>query len=286
LANAETDPRKTFSDSVDMVTTSHHQRTLLLNLKTLEKLNQAKALEIYKQRFANPANFTFVFVGNIDPNNEQTKKLICTYIGGFKTNFNKETFTDNNIRTPKGKVNNYFTKEMQVRKASNFVSYTSPLALSVGNIVLATTIGNILDMRYIESIREKEGGSYGVRVKCSVSNKPVQQIQLNMVFDCDPEKQAKLMSILHAEVAEIIANGPRADDFQKVKENLLKQYTQDLAENSWWQSILNSYYMDGLDYVAEYKKSVEQLTPAMIQSTLKEIVAAGNVTEVVMKPKE
>jgi zinc protease len=286
LANAETDPRKTFSDSVDMVTTSHHQRTLLLNLKTLEKLNQTKALEIYKQRFANPADFTFIFVGNIDPNDEAIKKLICTYIGGFKTSSTTETFTDNNIRTPKGKVSNNFTKEMQVKKASNYVSYTAPLAYNVKNNVIAKATANILNIRYIESIREKEGGSYGVGVKCSVSDKPVQQIQLIMVFDCDPEKQTKLMSILHSEVAEIVAHGPRADDFQKVKENLLKQYTQDLAENSWWKSILNSYYIDGLNYVTDYKKSVEELTPDMIQSTLKEIVAAGNVLEVVMKPKE
>jgi len=36
--------------------------------------------------------------------------------------------------------------------------------------------------------------------------------------------------------------------------------------------------------VDDYKASVEALTPEVIQSTLKNLVAQGNVLEVVMKP--
>lgn len=286
LGNSASDPRKAFADSVNTMISNHHPRTVILNLKTLDQVDQDKALAIFAERFAIPANFTFIFTGNIDPDNEAVKTAICTYLGGLKSKNVKEKYTDNNIRLPKGKVENYFTKEMKVKKASNSIVYSSTMPFNLLNRTILTAIASILDIRYFESIREKEGGSYGVHVYGSVYNIPNEEATLTMRFDTDPEKQAKLMAIIHAEIAEIVAKGPRADDLQKVKENMLKKYTEDLAENGWWKNALDIYYQDHLNLVTDYKASVEALTPELIQSALKNIVAQGNVLEVVMKPAE
>ena len=286
LANTAKDPRKAFSDSISMTTTNHNNRTVLMDLSTLDLVNQDKALAIYKNRFATPADFTFIFVGNIDPKNEATQKAICTYLGGLKSNKLTEKFTDNNIRTPKGKVENEFTKEMKVKKASNFILYSASMPYNMTNRTALTAIGSILNIRYLESIREKEGGSYGVGVRGSMNNTPVDEATLMMKFDTDPLKHEKLMKIIYSEVAEIVANGPRVDDLQKVKENMLKKYTEDVEENGWWQNAVERYYHDKLNLVADYKASVEALTPQSIQTTLKNIVSQGNVIEVVMKPAE
>ena len=286
LANSATDPRKAFSDSINKTVSSHNPRTVIIDLKTIDLVNQDKALAIFKERFAIPSDFTFIFTGNIDPANEAVKKAICTYLGGLKTKAIVEKYTDNNIRRPKGKVNNYFTKEMKVKKASNLIVYTASMPYNLTNRTLMTAIGSILNIRYLESIREKEGGSYGVGVRGSINNIPVQEATLMMQFDTDPAKQTKLMGIIHSEVAEIVANGPRADDLQKVKENMLKKYTEDVAENGWWKSAVERYYQDKINLVDDYKASVEALTPAAIQATLKNVVSQGNVIEVVMSPAE
>jgi len=286
LGNIASDPRKAFSDSVNSMVTNHNPRTVLMSLKTLDLIDQDKALAIFKDRFAMPADFTFVFTGNIDPENEGVKNAICTYLGGLKSKSGAEKFTDNNIRKPKGKVSNSFAKEMKIKKASNFVLYSAPLAYNLNNRTAVIAIGSILNIRYLESIREKEGGSYGVGVRGSLSNRPIDEATLLMQFDTDPLKQAKLISIIYSEVNEIVAKGPRPDDLMKVKENMLKKYTEDLAENEWWQNAVERYYQDKLNLVEDYKASVEALTPEVIQSTLKNIVSAGNVLEVVMKPAE
>lgn len=286
LANSESDPRKAFSDSINMTYYNHSPRTVLMNLNTLEKVNQDKAIAIFKERFAVPADFTFTFTGNIDPTNDSIKNQICTYLGGLKSKKGGEKFTDVNIRKPQGKVNNTFAKEMKIKKASNFILYSAPMEFNMNNRTLMTTIGSILSLRYLESIREKEGGSYGVGVRGGISNTPIEEATLLMQFDTDPLKQAKLMGIIHSEVAEIVANGPRAEDLQKVKENMLKKYAEDTEENSWWSGAIERYYMDKLNLVDDYKASVEALTAEAVQSTLKKLVDKGNVIEVVMKPVE
>jgi zinc protease len=259
---------------------------VILNLKTIETIDQDKALAVFKERFAVPADFTFIFTGNVDPKSDAIRNAVCTYLGGLKSKAGGEKFADVNIRKPKGKVSDYFQKEMQVKKASNFILYSGQLPFNMLNRLALTTIGSILNIRYLESIREKEGGSYGVGVRGSLNNTPIEEATVLMQFDTDPLKQAKLMSIIHSEVAEIVANGPRVDDLQKVKENMLKKYTEDVAENSWWSAALQRYYHDKLNLVTDYKSSVEALTPELIQKTLKAIVSQGNVMEVVMKPAE
>jgi len=285
LANAATDPRKAFSDSISMMMSNRHPRTVLMNLAALDKINQDKALEIYKDRFAVPADFTFVFVGNINPENADVQKAITTYLGGLKSKKGGEKFTDLQIRKPQGKVNNTFAREMKVNKASNFILYSAKMPYSVQNRTVMNAIGSVLNMRYLESIREKEGGSYGVGVRGSLSNTPISEATLMMQFDTDPEKQARLLGIIHAEVDEIVKNGPRADDLQKVKENLLKKYTEDIENNNWWQASVVRFYQDKIDLLKDYKASVEALSPELIQKTLKSIVEQGNVIEVVMKPE-
>lgn len=286
FANSATDPRKAFSDSISVTLSNHNSRTVLMNLKKLDLVNQDKALSIFKDRFSNPADFTFIFTGNIDPNNEKVQQQVCTYLGGLKTNNIKESFIDNKIRKPIGKVNNYFTKDMKVKKASNYIIYSASLPFNIKNKTTLTAIGSILNIRYIESIREKEGGSYGVGVRGSMSNVPVDEAVISMKFDTDPEKQKRLMSIIHAELAEIIANGPRPDDLQKVKENMLKKQSEDEAENSWWQCALIQYYKNGYNFVTDFRPAIEALTSENIRETLKNIVSQGNVMEIVLKPKE
>jgi len=286
LANSDSDPRKAFSDSVGVTINNHNARTVILNLKTLDLVDQDKALAIYKDRFAVPADFTFILTGNVDPKNEAFKTAVCTYLGGLKSKSGGEKYTDNNIRKPKGKVSNDFAKEMKVKKASNFILYSAAMPFNMTNRTAVTAIGSILTIRYTESIREKEGGSYGVGVRGSMNNTPIEEATLMMQFDTDPAKQAKLIGIIHSEVADIVANGPRADDLQKVKENMLKKYTEDVAENGWWSGALQRYYQDNLNLVTDYKAAVEALTSESIQTTLKNIVSQGNVMEVVMKPTE
>ncbi len=285
LANRDANPKNIFSDSIQTTQTSHHPRTVLLNQATLDKVDQDLALAIYKERFATPADFTFFFTGNIDPNDEQTRQLICTWIGGLKSKKTTETYTDHGVRRPQGKVKNYFTRTMEIQTASNRIMYSGNMPYTLDNRLNMDAIGRILNIRYLESIREREGGSYGVGVAGHIQQRPVEQAVLLMQFDTDPDKQEYLMGIIHQEVNTILADGPLADDLQKAKESMLKDLEEDMEDNSFWHnSILFRYYIEGVDYVKDYKAAIQNITAETVQSTLRQLVEQGNVMEVVMMP--
>ena len=285
LANRDKNPKVAFSDSIQMMANDHSSRVVLQDLAWLEKVNLDKALEVYKARFANPADFVFTFVGNVDPADKVFQKMVCTWLGGLKTSKKKESVRDNGVRAPEGINKNYFTRPMEIKTASNRIQYTSyDMPYTLANDLNMEMIGRILSTRYLESIREREGGSYGVGCSGTMEIVPVPCARLIMQFDTDPEKQERLMSIIHEEVKTIVENGPLAKDLQKEKESMLKDFQEDLEKNGYWRQVLDIYYRFGINYITDYKAAVEAITAETVQATLKQLVASGNVFEVVMLP--
>lgn len=286
LANRDKNPKIVFSDSVQMMATNHSERTRIVNLELLESVSLDKALAVYKARFANPGDFTFVFVGNIDPSDPKVQELVCQWLGGLKTKKTREDVVDHRVRVTPGMQKNYFTRKMETTTASNRIQYTSyDMPYTMANDLNMEIIGRILSTRYLESIREREGGSYGVGTYGDLSILPVPRAVLIMQFDTDPKKQERLMQIIHEEVQTIVENGPLASDLQKEKESMLKDYQEDLETNKYWRSALYLYYMYGINNIRDYKPAVEDITAETVQQTLKQLVSAGNVFEVVMFPE-
>jgi zinc protease len=285
LANRDKNPKVAFSDSVQMMANGYSDRTIILNKALLEKVDLDKALDIYKARYANPADFTFFFVGNVDPTDNAFQSQVCTWLGGLKSSKKIETAADDKVRTIMGIQKNLFSRKMETKTASNRIQYTSyDMPYTLANNLNMEMIGRILSTRYLESIREREGGSYGVGCAGWMNRHPVPYAQLIMQFDTDPEKQEKLMSIIHEEVMTIVENGPLAKDLQKEKESMLKDFEEDLEKNSYWNTVLSMYYKNGINYITDYKAAVEAITAETVQATLKKLVDAGNVFEVVMLP--
>ena len=285
LANRDKTPKVAFSDSIQMMGSNNSPRTIIFNKEALKKANLDKSLEVYRARFANPADFVFTFVGNVNPEDAAFQAMVCTWLGGMKTTKKMEKVRDNGVRVPEGINKNYFTRKMETKTASNRIQYTSyDIPYTLANELNMEMIGRILSTRYLESIREREGGSYGVGCAGGLNVYPVPTAYLLMQFDTDPEKQTKLMSIIHEEVNTIIENGPLAKDLNKEKESMLKDFQEDLEKNSYWDTALYMYYMYGINYIADYQAAVENITAETVQSTLKQLVASGNMFEVVMLP--
>lgn len=287
LINRDKNPKTTFSDSIQMMSTNHSERTILFDTAALKHVSLDRAMAVYKERFANPADFTFIFVGNINPSDQKVQDLVCQWLGSLKTNKKKiEEVVDHNVTVTLGKQKNYFSRSMETTTASNRIQYTSyDMSYNKANDLNMEIIGRILSTRYLESIREREGGSYGVGTYGYMTILPKPQAALLMQFDTDPQKQQRLMEIIHEEVQTIADNGPLASDLQKEKESMLKDYQEDLEKNTWWRQALYMYYMYGENDIRDYKPAVEAITAETVQITLKELLKAGNVFEVVMFPE-
>jgi len=201
LENRSADPRYAFYDSLQVTKANYHPRKKPLDVALLEKADYQKAREIYEERFSNAADFNFFFVGNIDL--QEAKPLFEKYLGTISTEQQKETFKDHGIYPPEGKVKKVIERKMEVPKATVHVNYNGQFDYNLRNKILMDFIDHILELRYTETIREEQGGSYGVGVRASASEYPRERFDLSIQFDCAPEKYEMLKGIVYDEVEKL-----------------------------------------------------------------------------------
>lgn len=284
MANNSADPRMAFRDSTTVMMANHNPRVMPTNLEFLGKVNYKKCMDFYKSRFADASDFTFVFTGNLNP--AEAKPLVEKYIASLPNIKRKEEAKDNGIRPPKGKAQNYFNKNLQTPKSSVFVAYSGNVEYNLENKVLIDVVKSILNIRYIEEIREKEGATYGVGVGASIAKFPTPSFSATMTFDTDPKLRDKMIGIIHSEIRSLITDGPSDVNLGKAREFMLKDYDQNQRENRYWSRAIREKYMYGVDINSNYKEVVNGLTPEKVKAFAKKLFEQGNVVEVVMSPAE
>jgi zinc protease len=281
--NFDAEPRKAFSDSVNFIFNNRSPRFRPMNYNLLNEVSFDKIKNIYTDRFADPGDFTFIFTGKIDV--DQFKPLVEKYLASLPNVKRKDGFVDDKVRTPKGKVVVDFKKENKTPRTSVIVAFTGTCKYSPEDKVKMAALRHILELRYIESIREDKGGSYHVTVAQSIDNLPFPNYMMYMMFDTDPKKADELKNIVFREVNKIVENGPSEADLQKAKEFFLKQRKEDLKENSWWQAMIKEYYSNKIDLVNSYEDNVNKLSVQSLHDFAKTLFSQGNSIEVIMRPK-
>lgn len=286
LKNKSKNPKAIFRDSVSLFSTDHSERTLVMNEQLLERIDLDKALEYYRQRFANPSDFTFTFVGQIDPQDPQTKELILQWIGGLKGSRKAERYVDWKVRKPEGDNKLYFRREMTTRTATNRIEYVQYGTLyDLSKRLNLQMVGRVLRTRYLESVREREGGSYGVGVSGGMHLVPITEQYLIIQFDTDPDKQDRIMQVINEEIETILRDAPLASDVEKERASMLKDYQENLRDNDWWQTALYRYYRYGENEVEQFVQAVEGITQESVREALQSLVDANRRIEVVMLPE-
>ena len=283
LANQEADPSIALVDTLNKEMYGNHPMAMRVKAEMIDQIDYNRIMEMYKDRFKEAGDFTFLFVGNI--NLEEAKPLIETYLGGLPTINRKENFKDIKLDIQKGIRKNVFEKKMETPKATvlNIISGNCPLNLK--NSLLMTILSQTMDMVYTEIIREKEGASYGVGTVGQI-NYPKDEAFFQIYFDTDPAKREKMEQIVMAELQKVAQEGPNPEHLAKVKEYMLKQYTENIKENGYWLNQLLEYYFSNIDMNTNYEKLVNEMTIDDVKNFTKALLDQGNIIEVTMTAKE
>ena len=280
--NASVEPRTAFSDTIASMVSGHSPCKTPMNYKLLDEVTFEKLQSVYKSRFADPGNFTFVFTGKIDP--EKAKPLLEKYLASLPSANRTESSKDDGVRPPKGQVTNDFKRENKTPRTSVFVNYNGTCGYTPDDRLFGAAIRHVLELRYVQAIREDEGGTYSVRISFNVNPYPEPGFMMNVSFDTDPLKADKLVSIVHREIRNLLETGPTEVDLQKAKEDFLKQRPEDMKENNWWSNTLADYYFFNFDYLTGFEAKVSALNTKSVQEYAKKVLSQGNVIEVIMRP--
>lgn len=280
LANQEANPMSAFSDSVQATFYNKNPRIFSLKADMTDKVDYAKVMELYKDRFEDAGDFTFLLVGNIDM--AVATPLIEQYLGGLPSTGRKESFGETGISFRTGRHKNNFTRKLETPKSTIAITNSGNCPYTLKNKVLMSMTEQLFDILYTQTIREEEGGTYGVRCGGIMSKYPEEKAVFQIYFDTDPARREEMTGLIKKGLDDFIANGPEADDLNKVKEYMLKTYQQNQKENGYWLGALNEFYWNKLDVNTGYEELVNSITPADLQEFAEAFFGQNNQAEVSM----
>ena len=260
------------------------KRNPVMTSELLNTLKIEDVEDVFRRLFSNAAGTKVYIVGNVDI--PTIAPLLDKYIGSLPVDNNNALKAVNdrsgfNMHS----VENIFEVPMATPKVSIFQSFTgSKLKYNLENQILMTAFNNILDIVYTKSIREDEGGTYGVGTQGIITNAPSDQFVSLIAFDTDAERYEKLLGIAMKGMQDLAENGPSDETFNKVKENLIKAHPEKLIRNSYWKSIMSEYFGSGIDMSTDYIETVNKsLTKENIRKIAKTITSSHKQL-VIMKP--
>lgn len=285
LSQMKDKPQQMMQDSVRMIMGNYHPRVLLFNENYLEQITLDKLEKVYRDRIKDASDFTFFIVGNAEE--EQVRLLAEKYIGSLKSEYRKETWKDNQVRGSKGKVVKEIKLKLEVPKTTVLTSFSKDLKYSLYNSLCNSILEGILQLRYTENIREKEGGTYGVSVKAGISRIPNSTCSMSMQFDCDPDKADFLKTLVYAETEKIMHTAPTEEEMNKVIANLRKTSEQSKNHNSYWMGVIMSYYIEGVDLTdpKNFDYILDKMKPRDIQRFAEKLFKGANITDLMFKPE-
>lgn len=242
-----------------------------------------KAYEIFKERFADASDFEFFFVGNVT--DEQMKTLSEKYLASLPSLNRKDKLVDNGTRIISGVHRKDILKGTE-DKAKVDIIYTGETTYSAKEDLAMQALGEILTIKLIEELREKEGGVYGASAYGGLNKVPYGSYTFAISYPTNPASVDKLIELTLAEIEKIKKNGPDAADLTKFKEGEMTDYTNSLKENRYWLGVLTSSFInqEPAEKALEFENRIKSLTAKEVQDVAKKYLDKNRVITV-LKPE-
>lgn len=236
----------------------YQKSPLSMDDEYLSRVDYERAYYLYQERFANPADFNFYFVGNFDE--AELKDLLCTYIASMPTTDKKEEIN--------AKVFKSFPENTEMKKVYAGTEEQGWMGLALSeemewndyNKLMVDVASEALQIEVTEIIREKLGGTYSPMLQMGASKLPTPSYIALILYSCDPNNIEKLSKATFDILTKFMKKGPKKETLAKVKEQMIRSAEEDQQTNSYWLSYIASQELYG-DALDEYTHLKDELAP-------------------------
>lgn len=263
------------------------------DLNYVSKMDSKKAEKIYRERFANPADFTYVFTG--DFNETKLLEYCQLYLGNLKTSDEREETIYKLWKFPEGKQT-ATVKKGQDEKGKVFIAFGGELPeekdveKSYKEKKILSYLTYLLEIRLREVIREDKSGSYGVSVNGSINGNKDRNYKVIISFGCEPSRAEELRDEVLEQIVLLQKNPAGQNYLEKLIETEKRGSENNIYDNGWWMERINSELIFNTEPVwvskNDKKTEVEWITAENILEAAKKYLNVENYVSVYLKPEK
>jgi len=244
------------------------------------------AYNLYQKRFADAGNFHFYFVGNFE---EQVLKNYCEqYLASLPQNNSLGTYnkTQNNLLNGVHQKN--FVKGSEQQSLVKIIFQGKPNQYKPNEEYYLKSLGELLTIKLVESLRENESGVYGISASGNIEFLPEIKYSFNITFPCGPENTEKLIHSALTQLNNIKNNGVSAKDLNKIKETQALEFKEALKENSFWLNTLKKvdFYSNlTVSNILDHPKRISKLNSDNLKQVANKYLKTNRIIAV-LKPEK
>jgi len=268
LENSQLSPESVFFDSLSYFMYDNNPRVRTMQAEDLPALNQERVLQIYKERFADFSDFTFIFVGNFEE--QQLKEYCLKYLANLPAHGKKEQVKDNGVRFTKGKKTFVMHRGQDPKSIVNLTVCGSAKITGETRAQLRS-LTFLADEKLRENIREARSGVYFVGSWGDTDKYPVPTYQVSIYMQCAPERAEELTDAVTATLDSLKAGLFSEKYVQVVKVTSAKRLETDLKDNRWWQNSIYEQAWNGfpIDDLLKNRQLITKLDLPQLQKIAK-----------------
>lgn len=271
-----------FRDSVSFILANHHYRTRPFTLSILGEANYNRGMEIFKERFSNAGDFTFYVVGDFDP--ATVKAYFTKYIGSLPAG-NKEKYKDLNFSYP-SKASKTIIKKGTDDKAHIRLTIPGNFESTPKNRYVLSAMSDALEIRLIETIREKLGAVYSPGVWVETHKFPKGRFAFNIDIIVAPKTVDQVIKEIENVITKFKAK-PDEEAADKVRKADLNGREVNLKTNGYWISSLASRMNNNepLEGILELDNTIKSTTAKELQAAAKKYLDTKKMIQIIAMPE-
>ncbi len=284
IRNKDANPMSVFSDTVSVTLAGGHPRVRPLTLEMLDELDLARMATLYRRFFEDASGFTFVFVGNVTP--DTLKPLVERWLAALPADGNVPSEHDVGPKQFRGRIEKFVRKGI-APQSQTAILIAGQGQWSVEDAYLLSSVGELLEMRLLDRLREALGGTYSVSVNTGFSRRPRQEWQLTISYGSDPDNAESMFKALEEELDSLRRTPPAADEVERIREQQRRELQVSEKQNGFWMNIIRSRVENGdkLDAPVPDEAEITSLTADKLFRAAQRYLNEANRARFVLLPE-
>ena len=247
--------------------------------------NREEAIAIVHNLFANPADFTFVFAGDV--NVDSITDLCNRYIGSipapriagvpYKLNPDFEPTV--------GAAETTETMAMETPQTYVNITLTGNMPYTAENRALASIASQILSNRLLKKVREEMGAVYSIGAGGYLQRVGDQNFFLTIPFPMKPELKDEVLPIIK-DMVDDMGKNISDEEFNPIREYMVKTAVENLEKNAQWTNAITGASLNGVDTFNGQAEMLGKLTAADVKAFMQSVLSQGNYRVFVLDPEK
>ncbi len=284
LANQESQPQMIWLKRVKEALLEAPSKHMITS-DDVRAADRQTIIDMYHGMLSNAADYTFYFVGDIDP--ETFIPLMEQYIATLPADAATATtgYTSNaSFEIRPGRSENVSTARMETPQSWVFIAISGKIPYTAKNKALATVASQILSKRLLDKVREEMGATYSIGASGGLGRTSGTNCIFQIPFPMKPEFRNETLPIIR-DIVNAMTSDITAEELRPAIEYMTKTANESLEKNESWAGAMSATRINGVQTFTNAAETIAGITIEDVQNFMKQLLEQGNYMEVILDPE-